>query len=394
MPGFATPTTNSYVTVQILNKLGGTQVSNAAVSVNGVALDYNTQFADYEGPLTVSAGDTVQLTVALNGSTYTVAATQVASYPAIGAPLANANWANGSSNLLSWSAPLIGPANTSYAIGVFGSNASLVWPANGKAQILPTSTTSYSIGAGNLAPGNGWVFAAQTYSVSIANADPSSSMQFPGQSQISAANNGIWQPAPGGNTGSAPADYGGQINFQYIGTTYAALRNVVLDVTSPLLPVNNGNFDSSALVFSFAPNANATLDYSTFNGAGSQPLTGYSTNSVLNGATLATNGTRQTLTIYVQTQFTFSLINPNDTTLNLNGQIVATNSPPLFQSITLTNQTLVLTVQNATGQSVLQSSPDLTAWSAANPAVTTNGPTSLTYTVPLTGGNSFFRVEQ
>ena len=253
-----------------------------------------------------------------------------------------------------------------------------VWKAARKVSLSPQGPNSLISSYG------GTIFASQS----------DGNIQFPGQSQISAANNGIWQPAPGGNTGSAPADYGGQINFQYIGTTYAALRNVVLDVTSPLLPVNNGNFDSSALVFSFAPNANATLDYSTFNGAGSQPLTGYSTNSVLNGATLATNGTRQTLTIYVQTQFTFSLINPNDTTLNLNGQIVATNSPPLFQSITLTNQTLVLTVQNATGQSVLQSSPDLTAWSAANPAVTTNGPTSLTYTVPLTGGNSFFRVEQ
>jgi hypothetical protein len=222
-----------------------------------------------------------------------------------------------------------------------------------------------------------------------------SDIQFPGQSQLIANTNGVWQPGLGGASGSAPADFGGKVTVPFAGAAYAAARNIGLDVTSPLLPLSAGSFDSSAMIFSFFTNVTPTLDYNAgFLGSGSKILAGYSTNSIVNGATLASVGATQTLTVSINTEFTFSVISGNDTTLSLTGQLVATSSPaPMIDSIVATKTAVVLTVENATGQSQLQSSTDLSAWTPAVSTVTTNG-SLLIYTVPIGGGNQFFRVLQ
>jgi hypothetical protein len=222
-----------------------------------------------------------------------------------------------------------------------------------------------------------------------------STIQFPGQSQLIADTNGVWQPGVGGAGGSALADFGGKVTVPFVGAAYAAARNTELDLTGPLLPLSGGSFDSSALVFSFSTNVIPTLDYNAgFLGSGSKALSAYSTNNIVNGATLTSSGAIQTLAISINTQFTFSLLSSGDTTLNIVGQVVATSSPALvIDSIVISKGTVVLTVQNATGQSQLQSSPDLSAWVPATATVTTNG-TTLTYTVPISGGNQFFRIQQ
>jgi hypothetical protein len=223
-----------------------------------------------------------------------------------------------------------------------------------------------------------------------------SNIQFTGSSAISAKTNGVWEPAAGGGSGSAPADYGGEISVPFVGTGYAALRNLVLDLTSPVLTVTNGSFISSALLFSFSTNSTSTLDYNAgVAGSGSESLAGLSTNMIVNGATLTNNGTDQTLTIQISTQFTFSLLTAGDTILDLNGQIVATNSPgaPVISSIVVSNQNAVLTVQNASGQSQLQSSTNLTTWTATSANVTTNAGL-IVFTVPINPGDKFFRVQQ
>jgi len=222
-----------------------------------------------------------------------------------------------------------------------------------------------------------------------------STILFSGQSQIIADTNGVWQPGIGGTSGSAIADFGGEVSLPFVGTAYAALRHGELNLTSPILPLIFGSFDSSSLLFSFSTNVSPSLDYNAgFFGAGSKPLSGYSTNNIVNGATLATAGSTQTLAIYINTQFTFSLLSSEDTTLNIVGNIVATSSPaPVINSIVFSKDSVVLTVANATGQSQLQSSPDLISWIPATATTLTNG-TFLTYSVPVSGGNRFFRVQQ
>ena len=77
------------------------------------------------------------------------------------------------------------------------------------------------------------------YSGNINAVVAGSAIQFTGSSTICAQTNGLWQPAPGGASGSGLANYAGQaqawIPFVGTNTAFAALRQVVLDVTSPLL---------------------------------------------------------------------------------------------------------------------------------------------------------------
>lgn len=233
------------------------------------------------------------------------------------------------------------------------------------------------------------------------NADlTASTIQFTGSSSINAQTNGVWKPAIGGGSGSAAADYGAQASVPFVGTAFGALRNIVLDLTSPALTLVNTNFDSSSLVFSFPPSSTATIDYNAgFVGQGSKTLAGYSTNTLVNAASLTTNGAVKKLLIQINTTFTFSLISSNDTMITLTGQIIATNSlsaapAPLINSIVITNQNVVLTVQNATAQSLLQNSTNLTGWLPASPVVTTNNSGQTFFTVPMVGNKNFFRVQQ
>jgi hypothetical protein len=99
-----------------------------------------------------------------------------------------------------------------------------------------------------------------TYSGNLNATVSGSTIQFTGSSTITAKTNGIWQPAVGGGSGSALADYGAQA-ATFAGTAYGAARNIVLDTTSPLLTLTGTNFDSSALVFLFAPSSASSFDY-------------------------------------------------------------------------------------------------------------------------------------
>jgi hypothetical protein len=264
------------------------------------------------------------------------------------------------------------------------------------------SSQSQTILSGNIA---GFAITPQgagslitTYSGSI-NADVSgSTIHFTGSSMIIAKTNGVWQPGVGGASGSAAADYGAQASIEGFFTADGAARNVVLDLTSPLLTVTGTNFDSSALLFSFATGSNSSFDYrvSGISESGSLSLAGNSTNTVANGASLTTAGTTQKLVIQFNTPFTFSLLSPNDTTLVLTGQIVATNSavvPFMISSIVLSNQSVVLNVENATMQSQLQSSTNLTTWSSASGTVSSNAGIT-TFITPMTGKQGFFRVQK
>lgn len=220
-----------------------------------------------------------------------------------------------------------------------------------------------------------------------------STIQFTGGNAITPITNGIWQPAVGGSAGSAPADYGAKASPGFGLIAYAALRNLVLNLNSATLAVSGGSFDSAALTFGLTNSS--SMDYTVpLLGSGTESLSGLSTNSVTDGATLASNGSSQTLTIHLSTTYTSTGSVP--AVLTLAGQIVAITEPaPVIGSLAISNQSLVITVANATGNSVLLTTPSLTsAWTAANPTTSTNGSGQTVYTVPVGTGNAFFRVQQ
>jgi hypothetical protein len=224
-----------------------------------------------------------------------------------------------------------------------------------------------------------------------------STIQFPGGSALGAHINGVWQPAVGGTSGSAPADYGGmaRASIPFVGTVtvYAALRNVVLDVTSTVAPVSNGSFASSNLVFIFPTNAPGTIDYNDGIGdQGSQPLGGNTTNTAAAASSLTVTAGVQTLAIPIQTTYVVGSGNFAGTSLTFSGQLVAARIlPPLINSLLVTNQMALLTVTNATAQAQLLISSNLTTWSAAS-ATVSNAAGLTFFKTPVAGPVAFFRV--
>jgi hypothetical protein len=221
-------------------------------------------------------------------------------------------------------------------------------------------------------------------------------IQFTGQSLITAQTNGSWKPLAGGGNGSAPADYGAAASSA-VGTVNAAFRSILLDVTSAPVTVTNGQFDPSGLTFLFPASATSAIDYRSSIASGSKHATGNAANNVADLSTISTAGNVQTLTIGVNVQFTFSLINSGDTIVNVAGQIVATNSPSVvtpvvLQSPTVSNQVVTLQWQSPTGQiyQVLSSS-NLATWQTNGLNVTSDS-TNYTWTATNSAPKAFYRL--
>lgn len=221
-------------------------------------------------------------------------------------------------------------------------------------------------------------------------------IQFTGGSALAAQTNGVWKPGAGGSSGSAPADYGAQATT-FIGSIKGALRNLLLDATSSVLPISNGQFDASALIFSFPTNSTASFDYDAgFLGSDGIALSGYSTNKIVNGATLDATGK---LTIQIDTEFKFGAITDNDSLVHLIGQLVATSGGGgvtnsfTITSIAVQNQTVTLHVQGAKAGAALQGTTDFKSWNPQNATRSDDG-TGAVFTFPAAGAADFFRVSQ
>lgn len=237
------------------------------------------------------------------------------------------------------------------------------------------------------------------------NADlTGSTIQFTGGSNIDAETNGVWQPAAGGGAGSAPADYGvtNSVNLGIGAPDYfpgnAALRNMMLDLTSSVLALTNGGFAGNSLVFAFVTNT-TSFDYSYGDfEEGSADLTGDSTNMIADGAILSTNDGVRTMTLQINSQFQFMLITVNDSIINLTGKLVATNAaplpPPVILSIAKNDQYAIVTTENATAESSLLSSTNLAAWSPTSATITTNGAGMIVFTTLIRSPQAFYRVQQ
>ena len=218
-------------------------------------------------------------------------------------------------------------------------------------------------------------------------------IQFTGSSTVTAITNGVWKPAAGGTSGSAPADYGAQV-FVLFSVGYGSERNLVMDLASPLLTLIKTNFDSSKLIVSVVTNSNPVFDYTFGLQSGSTRLSGISTNSIATGSSISTNGDLVQLVIQINTTFA----DTNSSALTMTGKIVATNSlsasvPPVITRVVFTNQNLVLTVSNAYMQSQLLSSTNLTTWTPASTTTKSNGG-FIIFTTPVSGPHTFFKMQK
>lgn len=226
---------------------------------------------------------------------------------------------------------------------------------------------------------------------------------FWGGSVIAARTNGNWEPGPGGVAGTAPGDYGGQVvNFFVNGK--AALRNVLFDVTSDLLPVNAGGFDSLGLRFNFVPAFNSVIDFAyslTFGnpGSGSQVLTGTSTNGASTNATLVLQGEDMVLVIPVDITGSVSVANPNDVQYRFRGQLVAKSAattPLQIHSFQITTGQLSFNISTVPGQAyTILGSTNLIDWLAVVDQFTaTNTLTERIVIQPAWLPHQYFRVRQ
>lgn len=221
---------------------------------------------------------------------------------------------------------------------------------------------------------------------------------FPGSSLLDALTSGVWRPLPGGSddppTG-APADYGAQ-GTVFFGTARAAVRDLVLDLLSQPLPLADGRFDASHLVFAIPDNAPAVIDFNTgLLGHGQQPLTGVSTNRVATTAVLATDGDTQRITIPIDAEYKLSVLEDNDSTINLRGQLVATRPfLPVIYSVQIENATATVRAFGLPNQSYeLSRTTDLQTWTAVPGADTNPDPALYEFSAPVTGAVQFFALD-
>jgi hypothetical protein len=108
----------------------------------------------------------------------------------------------------------------------------------------------------------------------------------------------------------------------------------------------------------------------------------------------------RTLSFPINTTFVFTLLSTGDSSVHLTGQIVATNSisgtvaAPIIHSLTITNQNIMVAAENATAQSQLLMSSNLTSWLPASVTIKTNGSGWIIFTTPMRGPRGLFRVQQ
>ena len=228
----------------------------------------------------------------------------------------------------------------------------------------------------------------------------SATIRFPGLSSVYASTNGPWQPLPGGLAGAAPADFGAKGEVASFGTIQIAVRNIVLDLESEAIPLNNGGFDDSQVRFVVSTNRPSAFDYAAgLLGAGSRMVAGVSTNQVPAQATLTDAAKVQTLQLAIDTQFAFSAFITNDSMVSFRGKIVATRplenpivAPPVVRSISIENDRVVVRGGGEAGQPHrLESCRALPDWTACDAVISVDG-TNYVFTTDKADSREFYRM--
>lgn len=267
------------------------------------------------------------------------------------------------------------------------------------ASSLSLSGTALNIGVQEQGEGS----LTTTYSGSIIVDVSEDAVTFVGGSTITANNSGDWQPLADGASGNAPANYGAYANAGFLGSGYAALRNLLFDLKSESIPTLAGSFAADSLEFSFPPSAVSTADYSYTsvlgNGAGTEYLAGRSTNDVAAVGNISVVGEELVLTIPVN--YSLILTGEFDATFQVQGQLVARapNVTPLqFAELQVSPGLLGFSIPTTPGRtySILGSS-DLTApveeWSLVDQFVA-DGASAARDVAVLLAGQQFFILKE
>ena len=228
---------------------------------------------------------------------------------------------------------------------------------------------------------------------------------FTGNSSVVAQNNGTWQPLPGGASGSAPGNYGGNVNGGLF-TAVAAVRNTVLDVTNSGSTIVTGAFPATDLTFFFPANATTAIDYRytvIFSQpvGGTTPLNGGFPNANTNNVTLVIQGPEYVLTIPVD----ISGVEPTtvgDINYRLRGKFVAkapAPAPPIPLRITafsLSGNQATIKIDTTTSQHfTILGSTNFTSWATNDQftSASTNTTRVVTLLAPVSS-QRYFRVRQ
>ena len=154
------------------------------------------------------------------------------------------------------------------------------------------------------------------------------SISFPGGSSIDIIDQGT-PVAPGPDAlpfSTGVGDFGLNFDVFLLGIVPVAAYDWEFDLTSGSLAVDGaGNFDSSSLGINVL---DGDLTFDAGLASGVVPLDGESTTNILGGATLVTVGSVQTLTIPIDTSLTFDGLQPDDSTITVTGNLVATRVIP------------------------------------------------------------------
>jgi hypothetical protein len=181
--------------------------------------------------------------------------------------------------------------------------------------------------------GAGSLVTSYTGTINASFDQANGTIQFnPAGTNVAANNSGTWQPAVGGGSGSAPANYGGQINILFI-TARAAIRGFAANATSGVLTVSStGTFPVNTTTLSSTA---GTADYNAGGiGSGTASLAGQSaTNeSTTSGSVVNTPGGGAgdfDLTIPISLTF-HQTISGMMATLHVNGTIVSHAQTPVI----------------------------------------------------------------
>lgn len=164
--GFAQAGENTVATVWVADRSGGSPITNASVSVNGVAVAYVAADQTYEASLNVAPAATVTLSVTVGGKTYTVSTDQLSTYPIITSPASGATWSRSASHTVAWSG--INPtAATPSVMAITDSAGNIVWPSTGDFVTLTLSPTAVLVPSGQLTTGDRLVIAGDLKSAGI-----------------------------------------------------------------------------------------------------------------------------------------------------------------------------------------------------------------------------------
>jgi outer membrane protein assembly factor BamB len=173
-PGLMPISSNTLISVAVLNDADASVISNALVSANGLTLQYSALSKDYSSYLALDPGALIEVRVALNGKTYTASSTLFANYPALNDPVTNDWWYSGDLHQLKWSS--MASDTETYALGIMSAAGDIVWPADGQFQIASLGTMQASVGGWALRAGDFYALIGQRKFVDFQGAAPQSGM--------------------------------------------------------------------------------------------------------------------------------------------------------------------------------------------------------------------------